>query len=158
MCVCRVDSPESAAASVRRLGGETLPASEKKRKKSQVCLSVEATDGRPVWSCQCLCFQGSQLMIDGCCHVLSRSIFLPPPRMWRLDCKQTCCWVTAYTGRPRHFVSALIGCSETLFCRWKMLVGALWAESGRLTVKDKTSSRVLHDIIATHESAVVNIQ
>lgn len=52
-------------------------------------------DWKPVWSCQCLPFQGSHL-IDGSCHKLNRSIFLLSLRMLTLDCKQTCCWVTTY--------------------------------------------------------------
>lgn len=35
-------------------------------------------------------------LIDGSCHVLNRSIFLPLPRLLTLHCKQRCRWVTSY--------------------------------------------------------------
>lgn len=100
-----------------RCWGETLPAWE-----SQEWLRQAATDRRPVWSLQCLPFQGSHL-IDGSCHVLNRSIFLPPLRMLRLDCKQTCCWVTLY-HLPLHVSLDVLeetSCPSTFFYNWKCM-------------------------------------
>lgn len=126
-------SPESVTQS--DVGGETLPALE-----SQVWLSEEATDRRPVWSRQCLLFQGSRL-IDGSCHVLNRSIFLLPLRMLRLDCKQTCCRVAPATSCQLWSAGGILF-SFLHFLSLIMHVGVsvLLAESGWLTVKARLSS------------------
>lgn len=150
-------SPESVAQS--DVGGETLPAGE-----SQLRLSVEATDRRPVWSRQCLPFQGSHL-IDGSCHVLNRSIFLPPLRMLRVDCKQTCCWVTVYqppsvapatSCQPWSAGGNLFSFFNFLSFKTHVGISILLAESGWLMVKARLSNVCcIHD--CHEQGTAVNI-
>lgn len=87
-------------------------------------------------------FPGPPHLIDGSCHVLNRSIFLPPLRMLRLDCKQTCCRVTVY--QPPSVASAT-SCldlpEETCFSViMHVVIGTLLVENGWLTVKARLSN------------------
>lgn len=96
--------------------------------------------GVAVWSRQCLCFQGSHL-IDGSCHVLNRSIFPPPLRMLRLDCKQTRCWVTAYQLPPPLQVSLDLLGNLFSFFHFYFLVSenACWCSFSRKWVANSKS-------------------